>query len=386
MQPDPQLDVKIRQVNILSKSWAERHAVTAATYYADDRGAYAFGHANGTGPFMLEGFEPSIKRTVLARNPNWWGSKQYAHNIDRLEWMVLPDPEARLRALLAGEVDLLQDVPPDGLARISAAPGLRLTRVGGLRIHALFLNQARAAPAGADVQWSEPLRDRRVREAIYHAIDAQALCDGALQGLGIPAGSLVVPGLPSYSPELDYRLAYDSGRAKARLAEAGYGAGFDMELDCISKQEPACRDVGRQLANVGIRVTVNPLPEAVFQTAVKNRTIKSALLEYSNLDTFGDVDNLRYFYSKDGGDIEGYSYANPKFDALFEQLDREGVTYAREGLIDEAYRMILQDDVAVVPLYQEVVTWAMRDNFDLPVSPVNVAYFREARIRPAEVN
>ena len=373
-------------VNILSKTWAERHGVSAATYHADDHGTYAFDHANGTGPFMLESFDPVSKRTVFVRNPNWWGAALYPHNIDRIEWMVLPDPEARLRALLGGEIDFLKDVPRDGLERIRTTPGLKVVQTGSLTTWGLLLNQARGAPPGAEVAWSKPLRDRRVREAIYRAIDAQALCDGALQGLGIPAGSLVVPGLPSYSPELDQRLPYDPARAKALLADAGYGAGFDMQLDCRRVNAPSCRHLATQLANVGIRVAVNLLPRDLFSTGLKDRTIRSTLIDYDNISTFGDVDSLRYFHSKDDGDIEGYSYANPKFDALFEQIDRENVTYAREGLIDDAWRMLLQEDIVTVPLYREVVVWAMRDNLDLPLSPVETVYFREARLKPAKVD
>ena len=59
---------------------------------------------------------------------------------------------------------------------------------------------------------------------------------------------------------------------------------------------------------------------------------------------------------------------------------------AREGLIDQAWRMILQDDIVTVPLYRDVVVWAMRDNLDLPISPVDTVYFREARLKPAGVN
>ena len=60
------------------------------------------------------------------------------------------------------------------------------------------------------------------------------------------------------------------------------------------------------------------------------------------------------------------------------------MTYGREGLIDEAWRMILQDDIAVVPLYREVLVWAMRDNLDLPTKPLDVLNFREARLKPSD--
>jgi peptide/nickel transport system substrate-binding protein len=361
---------------------AERHGVTAATYFADDKGTYAFDHANGTGPFMLESFDRGSKRAVLVRNPNWWGLDQYPHNIDRIEWTVIPDPEARLRALIDGEIDFLRHVPFEGIERIRAAPGLKLAPYADLWVNGLFLNQARGAPPDADVEWSKPLRDRRVREAIYRAIDAQALCDDTLKGLGIPTGSLVLPNMPSYSPELEQRLPYDPAGAKALLTEAGYSAGFDMPLDCADWAETVCRDIARQLAGVGIRVNLSIIPNQAFYSKSKDRALRSTLFSRASADTYGDADLLRYFYSKEGGDIEGYGYANPKFDALIEQIDRADVTYARDALVEEAWRMILQEDIAVVPLYREVLMWAMRDNLDLPTSPADNVYFREARLNP----
>ncbi len=82
--PDPSLWLKLADVAIMSKAWAEQHGVTTpADYNRAREETYASRHANGTGPFMLEEFEPH-GRWVMVRNPAWWGTAEYPHNIDRV--------------------------------------------------------------------------------------------------------------------------------------------------------------------------------------------------------------------------------------------------------------------------------------------------------------
>ena len=76
---------------------------------------------------MLEEFEPSA-RTVLARNPDWWGLAQHPHNIDRIVQTFIGDPARGAQLLLAGQIDVLQSPPPDQLERIAATPGLKVQK------------------------------------------------------------------------------------------------------------------------------------------------------------------------------------------------------------------------------------------------------------------
>jgi hypothetical protein len=88
----------------MSKSWAERNGAVEVAPYTDAGIAYVEDHANGTGPFMLEAYEPGA-RTVLVRNPEWWGLGEDPHNIDRVVFTAVADPAQRMAALLAGEID-----------------------------------------------------------------------------------------------------------------------------------------------------------------------------------------------------------------------------------------------------------------------------------------
>ena len=110
----------------MSKAWAEQHGVTIP---ADFNGAreetYASRHANGTGPFVLEEFEPHGD-WVMVRNPAWWGTAEYPHNIDRVVHMPEENDAEDLAALLEGEIDLLQAPPYSAIDQIRRTPGLKL--------------------------------------------------------------------------------------------------------------------------------------------------------------------------------------------------------------------------------------------------------------------
>ena len=112
---------------IMSKVWAERHDATMPSQLGDASWDFAETHANGTGPFMLKEFAPG-ERTVLVRNPNWWGLAQHPHNIDRIVQTFVDDPARGAQLLLAGQIDVLQSPPPDQLERIAATPGLKVQK------------------------------------------------------------------------------------------------------------------------------------------------------------------------------------------------------------------------------------------------------------------
>jgi peptide/nickel transport system substrate-binding protein len=123
--PDPLLWLKISHVAIMSKAWTRQHGVTNPANFKAREETYALRNANGTGPFMVEAFEPG-GRYVLVGNPNWWSTAEYPHNIDRIVHTWSGDPEGDVHALIDGEIDLLQDPSYASLDLIRSTPGLKL--------------------------------------------------------------------------------------------------------------------------------------------------------------------------------------------------------------------------------------------------------------------
>ena len=383
--PDPQLWDKVRPIYIMSKRWAEAHDAPLPVDVNAGEENFASRHANGTGPFILKEFEPN-GRAVMVRNPGWWGFERYPHNLDRIEYTPIADPEARLAELLRGDLDLLTGPPFAALDRIETTPGLKLAQALDLRTIWLGLDLSRAELRSSNVKNRNPFSDKRVRQAIYQAIDIEAIREDVMQGRAMPAGMLVAPGAIGYAPDLDKRLVHDPEAAKALLVAAGYPDGFSVTLDCpdnshMINDEATCRAIAAQLQEIGIAVDANPQPKDVYWAKVGNR--ESDLW----FDTWFALDSHWIFVNAyRTGDIDNMSgYSNPRVDELIEKIDREMVTYGRDAMIEEVWKIVL-DDIVYIPLHHQMNVWAMRDNLDIPVFPVGFPLFREARFKPPKTN
>jgi peptide/nickel transport system substrate-binding protein len=377
--PNPQLADQLTNVSIMSEVWAEAHDALVPANVSAGEENYASRHANGTGPFILKGFEPN-RRIVMGRNSDWWGFEHYPHNIDRIEYIPIADSEERLAALLEGDLDLLTDPPFSALDQIRSTPGLKLAQGAEIRTIYLGLDQASRELRSSSVKGRNPLSDRRVRQAIYHAIDIEVIRKDVMRGLSIPAGMMVPPRALGYAPELDRRLPYDPDVAKALLAEAGYPEGFSLTLDCPNNRyindEAICRAIAAQLDEVSLDVTVNAQPKDVIYAKFDNRETDFYLLGWATYDSHNVF--INFFRTSGGENAAGYS--NPQVDQLIEQIGSGMITYARDAMIEEVWKIVL-DDIVYIPLHYQVIVWAMRDNLEIPVYPYNRPIFREARFR-----
>jgi len=379
--PDALLPDRLRLLFIMSKAWAEQHDAVRAPDFKAGEETYATRHANGTGPFILEAFEPG-GRVVTRRNPNWWGYDHYPVNIDRMEFTPIADPDERIGALMSGELDLLISPPFDALDQIEATPGLKLVQTTQLRSVWLGVNQASPELRSSDLKGVNPFKDELVRRAMYQAIDAEAIRDEVMQGRSVPAGMIIPPGVNGHASEFEERLPYDPEAARALLAQAGYPSGFSVTLDCPSNyyinDEAICRATADQLSEIGIAVRVDAQPEDRHYQKVDARE-SDFWLESFTAETLDSLE-VFYLFFQSGGVFNAFGYVNPQVDELIEKIDTASLTYARDALIEEVWRIVL-DDVVFLPLHHQVLVWAMRDNLDLPISPLNYPVFREARLR-----
>ena len=366
---------------MMSKRWAEEHDAMLpahgekAPYYAED-------HANGTGPFKLVSFKPGVG-TVMSRNPEWWGLEQNPHNLDRVEQTIIKDPALRLQALLSGEVDFVLDPPLADLDRITGTPGLKLERTGEIRTIYFGLDQGSRELRSSDIKGRNPFADRRVRQAVYQAIDEETIRDRVMRGLAVPAGMLLEPGVNGYAPELDTRLAFDPDAAKALLAEAGYPDGFAVTLDCPNDRyindEAICRAAAAMLGEIGIRVTVAARPMGEHRQRLRNRETDFYMLGYNN-GTHDSPDSFKFLFRSDGP-YNWTGYANPVVDRLIDAIATELVTYGRDAMIEKVWKTV-RNDIVYVPLHHQVIVWAMSDRLDLPIDAGNQPRFRLARLNP----
>ena len=276
IEPDPILPDELFNIGIMSKVWAERHGAVAVAPYADAEIAYVEDHANGTGPFMLQDYEPGV-RTVLVKNADWWGLAETRTTSTGSYSPRSPTRVSALAALVAGKIDFLHDPPFAELDRLASTPGVRLEQTMEFRTIFFGLNQGSPELHSSSAKGTNPFADLRVRQAVYEAIDIEAIRTGIMRGLAIPAGMIIQPGMNGYTPEFDARSPYNPDAAKALLAAAGYPDGFEVRLDCPKNRylndEAICRAVVGMLAKIGITVdlAIAPMGEHIAKL-VERRT------------------------------------------------------------------------------------------------------------------
>jgi peptide/nickel transport system substrate-binding protein len=234
----------------------------------------------------------------------------------------------------------------------------------------------------SSIKGRNPLADRRVRQAVYQAIDEEKIRDEVMSGLAVPAGIIIQPGITGYALELDTRLPFDPDAAKSLLAEASYADGFEVTLDCPKDRyvndEAICRAVAAMLDEIGIRVTVAARPMSEHFPMIKRRDTDFYMLGWGQA-AFDSLTYLNHLICS-GGPYAATGYANLEVDATIDTIATALVTYARDALIEGVWKTV-RADIVYVPLHYQVIVWAMRDRLDLPIDPSNQVKLRLARMQ-----
>ncbi len=382
-RPDPSLWVKLVEVAIMSKAWAEAHNVTRPADYTGAREeTYASRHANGTGPFRLETFEPR-GGWVMVRNPTWWGRADFPHNVDRIVDLPKRDPE-NAAALLDGEIDLLQTPPYWAVEQIRRNPDLKLVYRPKLLTMFFGFDQGSAELRSSNIKGRNSFKDIRVRAAMAYALDMKSALHDLMGDLFIPAGMIAAPGVNGYSADLDKPPVRDPEKAKALLAEAGYPDGFSVTLDCANDwgddETTECKAAAQQLGSIGIAVAVNFMRTDDYEAKAYQARQSDFRLDGWPMDLDSERILRDLFHSHGRYNFGGY--ANPRVDELLDKIDGEMVTYARDAYLEEAWK-IVTDDLVYLPIRHGVSVFAMRKTLDIPPDPWDVPRFRLAHMAPS---
>jgi len=360
--PDAVLPGKLQFIAMMSRAWCEAHGVTRAQDFNGQQETYAVRHADGTGPFKLLRYEPDV-RTTLVRNPAWWGwADKRSGNLGQVDFVTIKSDATRLAALASGEVDLVLDPPFQDVARLQRDPRIQLLQIADIGEQYLGFDQARAELTGSDVKGRNPFKDLRVRRAVYQAINIDLIIAKVLRGLAVPTGAFLSPRVDGAPAELDRRLPYDPAKAKALLAEAGYGSGFSVTLDCVNVawREAVCQAAAAMLTQLGIRTTLRVSPPSQFFPKLSQATASFIEFGWSpNPDAWSSLNALFHSWSAGGaGVFNAGRYSNPKLDALIDAIRVEPDLARRRAMVTQVLRDAAAD-LPYVPLYRRTLTWAM---------------------------
>jgi len=363
--PNPILISEWETWFIVSKRWSEANGAThvqPATATALSPFALKI---NGTGPFMLASHEPGV-RTVFRPNPNYWGSTN--HNLSEVVFQSVHSDATRVAGLLSGELDLIDPVPVQDIARIKASAKATVFTAAELRTIFLNMDSMREELQHSSVKGRNPFKDVRVRRAFYQAIDIEAIKAKVMRGMASPTALMISPVLFPPGQALQ-RWPHDIPTAKRLMAEAGYGDGFQLVMDCPNDRyvndEEICQAVSGMLARIGVQISLNVMPKAqYFEKAGPTRKYDSSfnLLGWTpgSLDSWTILANLvicRDAAGK-GGTFNFGGYCNPRIDALARRILAENNETERDRMILEAFDLLHQD-AGMIPLHQQMLAWGV---------------------------
>lgn len=385
--PDPVLPDKLSRIFIMDSGWARQHKAEKPQDFRGREESHTVRHANGTGPYRLVVREPDSK-TEFARFGRWWGDASEG-NVDRVVYLPIANDGTRISALLAGNVDIVLDVPPQSLPALQREARIKVLSGPENRTVFLALNQEREELPNSSVRGRNPFKDMRVRRAVYQAIDIEAIHRQTMRGQSVPAGGMWAPSIFGYATDEDARLPLDREASRRLLAEAGYPSGFSVTLDCPNNRyvndEHICVAIAAMLAQVGITVRVNAQPFSTFVAPVQRRESGFYLLAWAS-PTFDALFTLQALVRSSGAGGDGgfnfSGYSNPAVDALIDGSKTETDTAKRLASIRRAHQ-IHNAEIGHIPLHHQTIAWAMQSYVSAVLLAENQVELKWIRVGPA---
>jgi peptide/nickel transport system substrate-binding protein len=321
--------------------------------------------AVGTGPYKLQNYTRGT-HVVLDRNDGYWGEKAHW---GKVTWRPFTSAGPRVAALLAGDVDLIENPPIQDFDKIKGA-GFQIAQALSNRIIYLHMDQFQdpnwKTPGVKGTDGKNPFLDKRVREAVSKAINRQAIVERIMGGVAQAAGELLP--YPLFGASQDMKpVAFDPDGAKKLLAEAGYPNGFEVTLgtpnDRYINDGQIAQAAAQMLTRVGIKTNVDAMTASTFFSR-RNKYEFSLYLAGWGADT-GEMSNslVALVATPDPKTGLGHTnrgrYSNPQLDELIKEAQRTVDDKKREEILKRASKLAMSD-FPIIPLHFEITPWAFK--------------------------
>jgi peptide/nickel transport system substrate-binding protein len=329
--------------------------------YITEMGVEGFTQAPvGTGPYEFVDWDPGTFFEVEA-NEDYWNDA-HAPTYRSVRWRVIPESGGRVAGLLAGEVDIVKDLPSDDFDRIDADSNLDALWTRSIRTP--FIGIYPDSPKTG----AEPFADVRVRRAVNHAVNVDVIIEALLGGRAFRTATLMTPDFPGYLDLEPYE--YDPERARELLAEAGYPDGFEVTFETWTagpapKPLELTQVLASQLEQVGVSANIVPND---LSTAFANQQ--------------GGTLSPLFLWSWGGGQIDcrdkvwgvfhpDSSASMLTTDEVVEAIDRLEVTVDQEerNAICEDLQRMIHEQALIIPLFAQGDTYGMRSELSWSPRP-----------------
>jgi len=323
--------------------------------------SFALKNESGTGAFRVTYWEQGAKY-VFERFADYW-DKNCPGNADKMIVTPIKEEATRVAALLSGDVDFISPVPPQDFARVRKNPNVNLFTFSGGRIITVQL----------DLKRRPELADRRVRQAIVHAVYNAGIAKKIMKGTATSAGQQSPKGYMGHNPALVPR--YDLEKAKALMKEAGLANGFKCTMIAPNNRyvndEKIAEAFVSMVSKINIKVSLKTMPKAQYWDEFDAQVADIQMIGWHS-DT-EDSGNFTEFLGMCPNKETGYgqynsgNYCNPKIDELTIAAQSETDLKKRTAIVREI-EQILYDDAAFVPFHWQNHSYGARKGVD--VAPI----------------
>ncbi|WP_372512728.1 glutathione ABC transporter substrate-binding protein [Bacillus salipaludis] len=307
-------------------------------------------HPVGTGPFVFEDWK-SGQEISLKKNDKYWGTKP---KIDRVVFKVVPEDSTRLAMIETGEAQINDQVPVTEIERIEASNTMGLYRTDGLAVEYLGFNVKK-----------KPLDNVKVRKAISHAIEREAIIKGVYNNVGTLANSAMSPKVFGYSENVK-PYDYDINEAKKLLKEAGYQKGLKLTLLTSDRKERInmAEVIQSQLKGIGVDVEIQVMEYGAYIDVIEKGTFDMAIGGWGNATGDGDYNQYNLFHSSSQGPAGNtFYYSNPEADKLIVAARQEMDETKRKALYEKVMKIELADAVYVpIRNYEHIAAYSKNIN------------------------
>ncbi|MFG1346842.1 ABC transporter substrate-binding protein [Xanthobacter autotrophicus DSM 431] len=308
----------------------------------------------GSGAYRVTKWTPGTE-VIFERFDDWKGGP--LPKIKRVIWRMVPSAGNRRALLERGDADISYDLPNKDFMELKQAGKLTITSVP-------YSNGVQYI--GMNVK-NPPFDNPKVREAVAYAIPYEKIMEAVLYGLGKPMFGAPADAATKVAWPQPTKFTTDLAKAKQLLAEAGYAGGIDttlsFDLGFAGVNEPVCVLLQENLAQIGIKTTINKIPGANWRTELN----KKVLPLYTNVFS-GWLDYPEYFffwcYHGSNSVFNTMSYQSAAMDTFIDGARAAAATGDKaaydtdvKGMVDLAFA-----DVPRIPLYQPYVNVAMQKN------------------------
>ncbi|MFK8081516.1 MAG: ABC transporter substrate-binding protein [Granulosicoccus sp.] len=378
--PNPLLPNNMTNLFMMDQEWSEANDVSLPQDIDNGGDNYAVRNVNGTGAFMLES-RVIDERTVLKANDNYWGKDEFPLEVTEIVYTPIQSAATRVAALLSGEVDYIQDVPVQDLARVDETDNLKVIKAPQNRTIFFGLNIGADDLANDNVDGKNPLADLKVRQAMNMAINRNAISRVVMRDQSQPTGVIMPPFVDGWTEALDALPEGDMSTAKQLMADAGYADGFTITLNCPNDRyindEAICQAAVGMFAQIGITVNLDAKPKAQHFPLISGKTTDFYMLGWGvpTFDSEYIFNFLVHSTTDDRGSWNATGYSNPEVDAMIVSLGQETDLEKRSATVASIWEAV-QSEVMYLPIHHQILNWGMNEAIEFPVQPEDQPHFK----------